>query len=107
MRYLTSRGNVRCGMHLSGICLVGEMSIGDVSSRGSVHRGCACSGKCLSGKCPSGMCSGIILNGLQRVTINFFLKKNINIHFFINLTVTRGNALQISPNNARLREIVR
>ena len=65
MRYLTGRGNVRCGIHLvreisvghlsgresvrqgcawsgkfpSGICLVGEMSVGDVSGRGNVCRG--------------------------------------------------------------------
>ena len=65
LRYLTGRGNVRCGMHLVreisvghlpgrgnvrwafvwlgkcplGICLVGEVSIGDVSGRGSVRPG--------------------------------------------------------------------
>ena len=77
MRYLTGRGNVRCGMHLlrkisvghlsgrgnvrrgyvwsgkcsSGMCLVGEVSVGDVFGRGSVRRGCV-----WLGKCPSGMC---------------------------------------------------
>ena len=45
-----------------------------------------------------------ILGYLQRITVIFFL--NINIYSFINLMVTRGNALQIAPNHAKLRENV-
>ena len=44
---------------------------------------------------------------LQRVTTRYcqFLLKNINLYFFfINLTVTRGNALEIAPNHAKLSE---
>ena len=72
MRYLTGRGNVRCGMHLLRQISVGHLShrgnvrrgyvgsekcpsemclVGDVSGRGSVHRGCV-----WLEKCPSGMC---------------------------------------------------
>ena len=47
-----------------------------------------------------------ICNALPGVTVTF-LKKNMNIYFFINLMVTRGNALQIAPNHAKLRENVR
>ena len=41
----------------------------------------------------------LILSYLQRVTMHYrqFFKKNINIHFLKNLTVTHGNALQIAP----------
>ena len=50
----------------------------------------------------------LILGYLQCVTTRYryFFKKNINIYFFINLMVTRGNALQIAPNHAKLRENV-
>ena len=44
MRYLTGRGNVRCGIHL-----VREISVGHLSGRESVRRGCAWSGECPSG----------------------------------------------------------
>ena len=47
----------------------------------------------------------LVLGYLQRATVIFFFK-NINIYFFINLTVARGNALQIGPNHAKLRETV-
>ena len=47
----------------------------------------------------------LILGYLQRVTVNF-LKKYIYI-FFINLTVTRGNPLQIAQNQENIRENVR
>ena len=47
----------------------------------------------------------LILRYLQRVTINFF--KKIVYMFFINLTVTRGNPLQIAQDQANLRENVR
>ena len=36
----------------------------------------------------------------------FFLKNLLIYIFFINLTVARGNALQIVPNHAKLRENV-
>ena len=41
----------------------------------------------------------LFLDYLQRVTTCYrqFFKKIIHIHFFINLTVTRGNTLQIAP----------
>ena len=44
-------GCIYSGKHLSGICLVGEMSVGDMSGRGSVRRGCVWLGKCSSGMC--------------------------------------------------------
>ena len=36
---------------------------------------------------------------LQRVTTRYrqFFLKNINIRFFVNLTVTRGSPLQVAP----------
>ena len=46
-----------------------------------------------------------ICNGLPRVTVNF-LKKIVYIYFFINLTVTRGNPLQIVQNQSNLKENV-
>ena len=42
---------------------------------------------------------------LQRVTTRyrqFSLKKILICIFFINLTIARGNALQIAPNHAKL-----
>ena len=51
----------------------------------------------------------LILGYLQRVTTRyrqFFKKNSINI-FFINLTVTRGNPLQIAQNEENLGENVR
>ena len=45
----------------------------------------------------------LILGYLQRVTVNIF-KKMVYIYFFINLTVTHGNLLQIAQNQANLRE---
>ena len=42
---------------------------------------------------------------LQRVTTRyrqFFLKKKLIYIFLINLTIARGNALQIAPNYAKL-----
>ena len=51
----------------------------------------------------------LIFGYLQRVTTRYrqsFLKNSINI-FFINLTVTRGNPLQIAQNQENLRESVR
>ena len=45
------------------------------------------------------------LQRLPRVTVIFF-KKNIDIHFFINLTVTLGNSLKIAQNHAKLSENV-
>ena len=53
MRYLTGRGNVRCGIHL-----VREISFGNLSGRESVCRGCAWSGKCPSDICLVGDVSG-------------------------------------------------
>ena len=47
----------------------------------------------------------LILGYLQRVTVNFF-KKIVYIYFFINLTATRGNPLQISQNQKNPRENV-
>ena len=42
---------------------------------------------------------------LQRVTTRYhqFIKKHINIYFFMNLMVPRGDALQLVPNHAKLR----
>ena len=37
---------------------------------------------------------------------SLFLKNGLNIYSFINLTVTRTNALQVAPNHAKLRENV-
>ena len=50
----------------------------------------------------------LVLGYLERVTMRYrqFFKKNINIHFFINLMVSRGNTLQIAPNHAKLSENV-
>ena len=50
----------------------------------------------------------LVLDYLQRVTTRYhhFLKKTINIYFFVNLTVTRGNALQIALNHSKLSENV-
>ena len=49
----------------------------------------------------------LILGYLQRVTTRYrkFFKKNIYT-FFINLTVTHGNPLQIAQNQENLRENV-
>ena len=52
----------------------------------------------------------LVLGYLQRITTSYhrLFKKNINICFFkINLTIKSGNALQIAPNYAKLREKVR
>ena len=51
----------------------------------------------------------LILGYLQRVTTRYrqFFKKNSIYIFFINLTVTRGNPLQIAQNQENLRENVR
>ena len=53
MRYLTGRGNVRCGMHL-----LRKISVGHLSGRGNVRRGYVWSGKCPSGMCLVGDMSG-------------------------------------------------
>ena len=39
----------------------------------------------------------LVLCCFQRANTVILFKKNINIHFFINLIVTRGNAWQIAP----------
>ena len=51
----------------------------------------------------------LILGYLQRVIMRYrqFFKKIVYIYFFINLTVTRGNPLQIAQNQVNLRENVR
>ena len=45
---------------------------------------------------------------LKRVTTRYlqYFQNNINTYFFINLTITHGNALQIAPNHAKLSEKV-
>ena len=50
----------------------------------------------------------LILGYLQRITTYYrhFLKKIFVYTFFINLMVTQRNALQITPNHAKLRENV-
>ena len=50
----------------------------------------------------------LVLGYLKEVTTRYdqFLKLKINIYFFINLTITRGNPLHIAPNHAKLRENV-
>ena len=49
----------------------------------------------------------LVLGYWLRVTTRYrhFLLKNVNV-FFINLTVSRGNTLQIAPNHAKLSENV-
>ena len=51
----------------------------------------------------------LILGYLQRITTRYhqFLKKIVYIYFFIDLMVTRGNPLQVAPNQGNLRENVR
>ena len=50
----------------------------------------------------------LVLDYLQRATTRYhqFIKKYINIYFFMNLMVPRGDALQLAPNHAKLREYV-
>ena len=50
----------------------------------------------------------LVLGNLQRVTTRYrqIYKKNICTIFFFKLTVTHGNALQITQNQANLRENV-
>ena len=50
----------------------------------------------------------LVLDYLQRVTTRYhqFIKIYINIYFFMNLMVPRGDALQLAPNHAKLREYV-
>ena len=50
----------------------------------------------------------LVLDYLQRVTTFYhqFIKKYINIYFFMNLMVPRGDALKLAPNHAKLREDV-
>ena len=46
-----------------------------------------------------------ICNALPRINVISFFKKKLLIYiFFINLMINRGNALQIAPNYATLRE---
>ena len=49
---------------------------------------------------------GVICNALPRVTIKFIKKIYINI-FLKEMTVTRGNTLQIAQNQENLRENIR
>ena len=50
----------------------------------------------------------LVLGYFKEVTTRYgqFFKLKINIYFFINLTITRGNPLHIAPNHAKLKKNV-